>query len=118
MSIMCFFLHMLSRFFKFPVRLAKKLTFRWHVFKKPTSSTGLLVCMLYLLFYSILSRSLNLIYDFFTIPVMEHRSMGNLTCQSCQPPNCDHTKLCHKAIRCYTAHVRDTDGYESKSKGM
>jgi len=49
--------------------------------------------------------------------VMEHRSMGNLTCQSCQPPNCDHPKLCHKAIRCYTAHVRDTDGYESKSKG-
>ena len=44
--------------------------------------------------------------------------MGNLTCQSCQPPNCDHPKLCHKAIRCYTAHVRDTDGYESKSKGM
>ena len=49
---------------------------------------------------------------------MEHPSMGNLSCLSCQPPNCDHRKICHNAVKCYTIHVRDTDGYEQKSKGM
>ena len=46
-----------------------------------------------------------------------HRSEGNLSCVSCSPPNCDHQTTCHKAVRCYTAHVRDTDGIEHKSKG-
>ena len=44
--------------------------------------------------------------------------MGNLSCLSCQPPNCDHPIICHNAVKCYTIHVRDTDGYEQKSKGM
>ena len=46
-----------------------------------------------------------------------HRSKGKFSCLSCSPPNCDHPTVCHKAVKCYTAHVRDTDGYEHKSKG-
>ena len=46
-----------------------------------------------------------------------HRSKGKFSCLSCSPPNCDHPTICHKAVRCYTAHVRDTDGVEHKSKG-
>ena len=48
---------------------------------------------------------------------MEHKSEGNLTCYSCQPPDCDHPMLCHNATRCYIAIARETDGFVSKSKG-
>ena len=48
---------------------------------------------------------------------MEHISGGNLTCLSCQPPNCDHPKFCNNALSCYTAHTSDADGFVSKSKG-
>jgi len=46
-----------------------------------------------------------------------HRGRGKFSCLSCQPPDCDHVKYCHNAVRCYTAHVRDDDGTEHKSKG-
>ena len=55
---------------------------------------------------------------------------GNLECHSCDAGNCEEEedvvihgevdvvpKYCKNAIRCYTAHVRDTDGVEHKSKG-
>ena len=48
---------------------------------------------------------------------IEHKSEGNLTCLSCQPPNCEHKTLCHNAVSCYTNHVRDTYGDVSQSKG-
>jgi hypothetical protein len=46
-----------------------------------------------------------------------HRGRGKLSCLSCSAPNCDHQHVCHAAVRCYTAHVRDVDGTEHKSKG-
>ena len=59
------------------------------------------------------------------------RSKGNLTCDECVAPHCEPhlhghefhdngdlaPKLCHKAIKCFTAHVRDHDGVEHKHKG-
>ena len=46
-----------------------------------------------------------------------YKSVGNLTCLSCQPPNCDHPTLCHNAISCFTAHTRETDGFINRLKG-
>ena len=55
---------------------------------------------------------------------------GNLECHSCDAGNCEleedavihgevdiMPKYCKNAIRCYTAHVRDVDGVEHRSKG-
>ena len=55
---------------------------------------------------------------------------GSLECHSCDAGNCELEedavlhgevdvlpKYCENAIRCYTAHVRDADGVEHKSKG-
>ena len=55
---------------------------------------------------------------------------GSLECHSCDAGNCEVEedavlhgevdvlpKYCQNAIRCYTAHVRDADGVEHKSKG-
>jgi len=39
------------------------------------------------------------------------------TCYSCDAPNCSHPMECGNALFCYTAHVRDVDGTEMKSKG-
>ena len=36
---------------------------------------------------------------------------------SCEAPDCSHESVCWDAILCYTAHVRDVDGIEMKSKG-
>lgn len=44
-------------------------------------------------------------------------SKGRISCLSCSPPHCEDFKVCHNAYRCYTAHIRDVDGTESKSKG-
>ena len=44
-------------------------------------------------------------------------STPRFSCFSCEPPSCSHPTVCHNALRCYTAHTRDTDGLESKSKG-
>ena len=56
--------------------------------------------------------------------------VGDLECHSCDAGNCEEEeevelhgevdvipKKCTNAIRCYTAHVRDADGVEHKSKG-
>ena len=55
---------------------------------------------------------------------------GSLECHSCDAGNCEEEedveihgevdvvpRYCENAIRCYTAHVRDADGVEHKSKG-
>ena len=47
----------------------------------------------------------------------KHRGRGSLSCLSCEAPNCTNPKICHRAVRCYTAHVRDVHGVEEKSKG-
>jgi hypothetical protein len=44
-------------------------------------------------------------------------STRRFSCHSCEPPDCSHETICHDAIRCYTSHVRDTEGVEKKSKG-
>ena len=46
-----------------------------------------------------------------------HRGKGNISCLSCQPPNCEIVTICEKAVRCFTSNVRDADGFEHKSKG-
>lgn len=53
---------------------------------------------------------------------------GKLSCHSCDVGHCEGDenadedavvpeRVCEKAIRCYTAHVRDVSGDEMKSKG-
>ena len=44
-------------------------------------------------------------------------STPKIQCHSCEPPDCSHPTICVGAVRCYTSHVRDTDGTEKKSKG-
>jgi hypothetical protein len=44
-------------------------------------------------------------------------STPRIQCHSCEPPDCSHPTICIGAVRCYTSHVRDTDGTEMKSKG-
>ena len=43
--------------------------------------------------------------------------MCRFECVSCEAPDCSHESVCWDAILCYTAHVRDVDGIEMKSKG-
>ena len=38
-------------------------------------------------------------------------------CFSCEAPDCNFPHVSHGCLRCYTAHVRDTDGEIEKSKG-
>ncbi len=38
-------------------------------------------------------------------------------CRACDAPDCSHESVCWDAILCYTAHVRDVDSVEMKSKG-
>ena len=44
-------------------------------------------------------------------------SSSKIQCHACEPPDCSHPTICFGAVRCYTSHVRDTDGNEMKSKG-
>ena len=44
-------------------------------------------------------------------------SSSRIQCHSCEPPDCSHPTVCVGAVRCYTSHVRETDGTEKKSKG-
>ena len=46
-----------------------------------------------------------------------NESSLRIQCHSCEPPDCSHPTICVGAVRCYTSHVRDTDGTEMKSKG-
>ena len=39
------------------------------------------------------------------------------SCVSCSPPDCSEASVCHNAMSCYTAHVRDVHGREMKSRG-
>ena len=43
--------------------------------------------------------------------------MPRFSCVSCEAPDCDEEDICENAVVCYTAHVRDVDGEEMKSKG-
>jgi len=45
------------------------------------------------------------------------KNVERYSCYSCEAPNCTHPTVCSNAVMCYTAHVRDTDGLEAKSKG-
>ena len=40
-----------------------------------------------------------------------------IKCHSCHPPDCSDAFICHNAVQCYTAQIRDVDGNVSKSKG-
>ncbi|XP_023349703.1 activin receptor type-1 isoform X1 [Eurytemora carolleeae] len=44
-------------------------------------------------------------------------SQERFSCVSCEAPDCDEEDICENAVVCYTAHVRDVDGEEMKSKG-
>jgi len=44
-------------------------------------------------------------------------SEQRFSCQSCEPPDCSEVTVCKNAISCYTAHIRDIDGIEMKSRG-
>ena len=46
-------------------------------------------------------------------------SKGQLTCHECHSPDCEDGvfHLCHKAVKCFTSHVREVDGTERKTKG-
>lgn len=44
-------------------------------------------------------------------------SEQRFSCMSCEPPDCSEMTVCDNAINCYTAHVRDIDGIEMKSRG-
>ena len=44
-------------------------------------------------------------------------STSRFSCISCDPPDCAEESVCHNALRCYTSHIRNTDGHEGKSKG-
>ena len=46
-----------------------------------------------------------------------HRYAGNFSCLACQPPNCENQRIFHGCVKCFTTHVRDTDGTTKKSKG-
>ena len=44
-------------------------------------------------------------------------STTRFSCHSCEDPDCLNETICHGAVRCYTAHIRDTDGVVTKTKG-
>jgi hypothetical protein len=46
-----------------------------------------------------------------------NESTPRFSCFSCAPPDCSHPTICHNALRCFTANIRETNGLESKSKG-
>ena len=52
------------------------------------------------------------------LKVLSHtKCMPRFSCVSCEAPDCDEEDICENAVVCYTAHVRDVDGEEMKSKG-
>ena len=52
-----------------------------------------------------------------------NRKRGRLKCMACHPGSTDavcdghNAFVCHDAVACFTAHVRDTEGVVTKSKG-
>ena len=52
-----------------------------------------------------------------------NRKRGRLKCMACHPGSTDavcdghNAFVCHDAVACFTAHVRDTEGVITKSKG-
>lgn len=41
-----------------------------------------------------------------------------ISCISCEAPDCSNETICYTAFKCYSSLVRDTDGLETKSKGL